>query len=97
MNMDFSGNKTPFEVIKEGVFGGSYFRDIYSGKWNRKSWKKIDKLENIDQKYYCWNYCDVSVAKYGVKYGKSLRFWQKKGWINPTDPYAGFSGILDTG
>ena len=53
MNMDFSGNKTPFEVIKEGVFGGSYFRDIYSGKWNRKSQKKIDKLENIDQKYYC--------------------------------------------
>ena len=34
--MDFSPSKTPIEVIKEGVFGGTYFRYIYSdvnGKW----------------------------------------------------------------
>ena len=29
--MDFGANKTPVEVIREGVFGGVYFRDIYSG------------------------------------------------------------------
>ena len=29
--MDFGINKTPVEVIKEGEFGGTYFRDIYSG------------------------------------------------------------------
>ena len=28
--MDFGGNMTPVEVIKEGAFGGNYFRDIYS-------------------------------------------------------------------
>ena len=36
MNMDFRPNKTPIEVIKEGAFGGTYFRDICSGvngKW----------------------------------------------------------------
>ena len=27
--MDFGTNKTPIEVIKEGAFGGTYFRDIY--------------------------------------------------------------------
>ena len=35
-NMDFGVNKTPLEVIKEGAFGVTYFRDIYSrvnGKW----------------------------------------------------------------
>ena len=40
--MEYSANKTPIEVIKEGAFGGTYFRDIYSsvyGKWYRKSWK----------------------------------------------------------
>ena len=34
--MDFGANKTSVEVIKEGAFGGTYFRDIYSGvngKW----------------------------------------------------------------
>ena len=29
--MDFSPNKTPIQVIREGVFRGTYFRDIYSG------------------------------------------------------------------
>ena len=29
--MDFGGNKTPVEVIKESAFGGKYFRSIYSG------------------------------------------------------------------
>ena len=29
--MNFSPNKTPIETIKEGAFGGTYFRDIYSG------------------------------------------------------------------
>ena len=35
-NMGFGANKTPLEVIKEGAFGVTYFRDIYSrvnGKW----------------------------------------------------------------
>ena len=69
--MDFSPNKTPIEVIKEGAFGGTYFRDIYSGineKWYRKSWKEFDQLKNIDAKYYVSDCCDVSVNKYGVNW-----------------------------
>ena len=30
--MKFNPNKTLIEIIKEGAFGGTYFRDIYSGK-----------------------------------------------------------------
>ena len=30
MSMDFGANKTPVEVIKEGAFEGTYFKDIYS-------------------------------------------------------------------
>ena len=90
MNMYFGANKTPVELIKEGAFGGTYFRDIYSSvndKWYRKSWKKFDELKNIDQKYYCSNYYDACVNKCKVKCGTSLRFWEDKGWINPIDPY----------
>ena len=57
--MDFGSNETPAEIMKEGAFGGNYFRDIYSGingKWYRKSWKEFDELKHIDQKYYCSNY-----------------------------------------
>ena len=54
--MDFSPNKTPIEITKEGSFAGAYFRDIYSnvtGKCYKKSWKEFNQLKNIDQKYYC--------------------------------------------
>ena len=64
--MDFGSNITYVEVIKRGTFGGSYFRDIYStfnDKWYKKSWNKLDVLKDIDQKYYCSNYYDVSVNK----------------------------------
>ena len=91
--MDFGTNKTTVAVIKEGAFGGIYFRDIYSsvnGKWYKHTWKEFDVLENIDQKYYCSDYCDVSVNKYGVKCGTSLRYLGDKGWINKQDPYGWF-------
>ena len=80
--MDFIPNKTPVEIIKEGAFGGTYFRDIYSGineKWYRKSWKGFDQLKDIDKEYYCSGYYDVSVNKYSVKCGTSLRFLENKG------------------
>ena len=44
----------------------------------------------IDHKYYYSDYYDVSVNKYGVKCGTSLRFWENKGWINKIDPYGWF-------
>ena len=91
--IDFGANIAPTEVIKEGALGETYFRDIYSGgtgKWYKKSWKEFDQLKDIDQKYYCSSYYDVSVNKYGVKCGTSLRFWENKGWINEIDPYGWF-------
>ena len=35
LQMEFNPNKTPVEVITEGAFGGTCFRDIYSSV-NRK-------------------------------------------------------------
>ena len=46
--MEFNPNKTPVEVIKEGAFGGTYFRDIYSGvtgKWYKKIMERIRSVE----------------------------------------------------
>ena len=91
--MDFGANKTPVEVIKEGAFGGTYFRDIYSGvtgKWYNKSWEEFDQLKNIDQEFNCSDYYDVSVNRFDVKCRISLRFWENKGWINDIDPYGWF-------
>ena len=93
MNMDFGSNKTPPEIIKEGTFGGTYFRDIYSGvnnKWYRKSWNEFNDLKDIDQDYYCSNYYDVNVNKYKIKCRTSLKFLEYKVCINSIDPYGCF-------
>ena len=53
--MDFNSNVSPVEVINKGAFGGTYFRDIYSGvnnKFYKNSWKELGELENIDKKFY---------------------------------------------
>ena len=80
--MDFSPNKTPIQIIKEGAFGGTYFRDIYSNinkKWYRNSRKEFVHLKNIDSKFSASDYYDINVNKYGVKCGTSLRVWESKG------------------
>ena len=91
--MDFDTNKTPVEIIKEDAFGGTYFRDTYSsvnGNWFKTSWEEFHVLENIDQKYYCSNYYDASVNKYGAKCGTTLIFLENKRWINKQDPCGWF-------
>ena len=91
--MDFCANKMPVEIIKECVFEGTYFRDIYSSvneKWYKKSWKEFDQLKDIDQKYCYSSYYYVSVNKYGVKFKILLRFWENKGCISEIDPYGWF-------
>ena len=51
--MDFGIIKIPIEIIKEGSFGGTYFRDIYSrinDKFYKNSCKEFKELESIDKK-----------------------------------------------
>ena len=52
--MGFGANKALVEVVREDVFGKTYFRDIFSsvnGKWYKKSWKEFNQLKVIYQKY----------------------------------------------
>ena len=87
--MDFGGNKMPIEKIREGPFGGTYFRDIYSSvneKWYKKSWKEFNHLKNIDLKFYCSDYY-ININKYDIKCGTLLKFRENEEWINEMDPY----------
>ena len=73
--MGFKPNISPVEVIKKGVFGGTWFREIYSSvndKFYKDSWKEFKDLEAIDKKYYSSDFYDASLNKYGAKCGTSL-------------------------
>ena len=98
--MNFGPNKTLIEVIKEGAFGGTYFRNIYSGinkKWYKNSWKEFVHLKNIDATFYASDYYDVNVNKYAVKCGTSLDFGKVRVGLIKQILMVGFSGILGTG
>ena len=47
-------------------------------------------MKNIDKEYYCSDYFDVSVNKYGVKCATLLRFWENKDWMNEIGSYGWF-------
>ena len=75
--MKFNPNKRPIEVFKEGAFGRTYIKDIYSGvngKWYRNPWKEFNELKNLDQKFCCLNYDDIKLNKCKAKTDTSLRF-----------------------
>ena len=91
--MEFTPNISPIDVIKKGAFGGTYFRDIYSGvtgKFYKNSWKEFSELKSIDGKYYCSDFYDVKLNCYGVEVETSLKFWESENWIRPIDPYGWF-------
>lgn len=95
----FRPNRTPEEVLREGAFGGTYFRTIASGvakatlenQWQRdlpEAWR-----EGLNPKtHLCrvWKAYAVGVNKFGVKSGQTLEDWEASGWITPFDPFGWF-------
>ena len=50
--MDLKPNISLVGITKKGAFGGTYFRDIYSGvngKFYKSNWKEFKELDNIDK------------------------------------------------
>ncbi|RDW59918.1 hypothetical protein BP6252_13005 [Coleophoma cylindrospora] len=84
---DFLPNKSPEEIMREGCFGGSYFRPLRSkalGITVSDDWEEIPAAwhEGLDvAKYLTSETYDPEVNKYGVKCGQSIEEWEAAGWI----------------
>ena len=90
---DFRPNISPFQVLKQGGFGGTYYRPIFFVVINRDykgEWKEFDWAWKLPAKKLYNTECDESINKYKVRSGTSLLFWEQKGWIKPQDPYGWF-------
>ncbi|KAI1359723.1 hypothetical protein F5Y08DRAFT_69466 [Xylaria arbuscula] len=83
----FTPNKSPEAIIREGSFGGSYWRPLYSrhlrttisGDWQElpASWTEGLSVE----RYLTSPTYDPEVNKYGVACGQSIEEWEAAGWI----------------
>ncbi|OJD29651.1 zn2+-binding protein melusin contains chord domain protein [Diplodia corticola] len=85
----FTPNKSPEEVLREGCFGGTYFRPLRSralgastvvdGDWRElpAAWVAgVDVARCLTSSRY-----DAAVNKYGVACGQSIEEWEAAGWI----------------
>lgn len=86
----FTPNKSPEEMLREGCFGGSYFRPLYSRQLDTtvsndyrelpSSWISGLDTDNFltSAKY------DAEINKYKVSSGQTIEEWEAAGWINHT-------------
>ncbi|EST09828.1 hypothetical protein PSEUBRA_000215 [Kalmanozyma brasiliensis GHG001] len=94
----FRPNVTPDEMLREGAFGGTAFRDYYSKVLQRPIDVEAELaelpdhwLEGLDvDDMLRQESLDPSRNKFGVKAGQSLEDWEKAGWIRPLDPRGWF-------
>ncbi|MCJ1324533.1 hypothetical protein MMC10_001195 [Thelotrema lepadinum] len=84
----FTPNKSPLEILREGAFGGTYFRPLYSSKLRMRIQDDYlntlppEWLEGLNvEKYLTSEDYDPEVNKYGVACGQSIEEWEKAGWI----------------
>ncbi|ERF68054.1 hypothetical protein EPUS_06444 [Endocarpon pusillum Z07020] len=85
---DFLPNKSPEEVLREGCFGGSYFRPLRSQKLSIKIEDDHKELPDpwttgLDiSRYLTSPDYNPDVNKFKVACGQSIEEWEAAGWIN---------------
>ncbi|EOD46649.1 hypothetical protein UCRNP2_6619 [Neofusicoccum parvum UCRNP2] len=84
---DFVPNKSPEEMLREGCFGGTYFRPLRSktlGATVRDDWRELPPAwtDGLDApRVLTSETYDAAVNKYGVACGQSIEEWEAAGWI----------------
>lgn len=83
----FSPNKSPEEMIREGSFGGSYWRPLKSRRLGiviEEDWKELPSewIQGLDvERYLTSPDYEPDVNKYKVACGQSIEEWEASGWI----------------
>ncbi|KAK8064252.1 hypothetical protein PG996_008904 [Apiospora saccharicola] len=86
---DFRPNKSPESILREGAFGGTYFRPLFSkrlGTTIEDDWRELPSEWtsgggiNVEKQLTSTEY-DPAVNKYGVSCGQSIEEWEAAGWI----------------
>lgn len=85
---DFTPNKSPEEMLREGCFGGSYYRPLRSRKLGvvvESDWEELPSewISGLPiDKFLTSPEYDPDVNKFKVSCGQSIEEWEAAGWIS---------------
>lgn len=85
---DFLPNKSPEEMLREGCFGGGYYRPLKSRKLGivvENDWEELpgDWVDGLRvEKFLTNSNYDPDVNKFKVSCGQSIEEWEAAGWIS---------------
>jgi len=86
---EFTPNVSPRKMFALGVFGGAYFRPVYSavlGRELRGDHKRHASLSRVSERLLASREPDPAMNHFGVLSGTSLEYWEERGWIRAQDP-----------
>ncbi|KAJ9640915.1 hypothetical protein H2199_005583 [Coniosporium tulheliwenetii] len=84
---DFLPNKSPEEMLREGSFGGSYFRPLYSkalGVTIQDDWRELPEswIQGLDiETYLTSEVYRPEINKFRVAAGQPIEAWEAAGWV----------------
>mmetsp|Transcript_17545 Transcript_17545/g.42841 ORF Transcript_17545/g.42841 Transcript_17545/m.42841 type:complete len:304 (+) Transcript_17545:76-987(+) len=92
---NFTPNQSPCEVLKDGAFGGTYFRKIHSwvtGEVHADAHKEFPQewFKGVPARAISNGKYNADVNKWGVECGGALDMWESHGWISNIDPFGWF-------
>ncbi|QIW97794.1 hypothetical protein AMS68_003312 [Peltaster fructicola] len=85
---DFTPNKSPEEMLREGCFGGQYYRPVRSRKLGiviQNDWTELPSswIEGLNAETHLINLeYDTDINKFKVACGQSIEEWEAAGWIS---------------
>lgn len=84
---DFTPNLSPADILRQGAFGGTYFRPYYSRTLKttiEDDWKELpaEWTSGLDiSRFLTSEVYNEEVNKFGVKCGQTIEEWEAAGWI----------------
>jgi len=76
---------TPKQMLKKGIFGGTYFNQLVDYRIFPQDW-----FSELDESFFLSKQYDSRVNFFKIKSGQSQEEWEKKGWIHKDDPRGWF-------
>lgn len=90
---DAQPNVSPREMFSMGVFGGTYWRPIYSSvveenlEQQHEEFRPLGWWDGIPENMLSSPRPNPKLNHFKVAAGSSLDEWESKGWIKEQDPY----------